>query len=179
MVRLPNLGDKERAPAARIALGWVATPITAGVMCFFSLFVMQNVFDQRVFFPVEFELRKVELTALAGEGVPVEELEPLRDRRFASGEVFLYQVRKYGDLTPAQERMALAAAIPANSIIKKPSCSPTPPGEEAWANAIADMPTNPRAAPVQVLRSAGWAIFHTIGTPPSVSPMNRLYMTQR
>lgn len=32
----------------RISIGWVVTPILAGLICFVSLFIMQNVFEQRV-----------------------------------------------------------------------------------------------------------------------------------
>jgi len=35
----------------RIAIGWVLTPITAGVICFLGLFFLQNVFRQTVFLP--------------------------------------------------------------------------------------------------------------------------------
>lgn len=33
----------------RISVGWVLTPIIAGIVCFFGLFFLQNVFQQRVF----------------------------------------------------------------------------------------------------------------------------------
>ena len=32
----------------RISIGWVATPILAALICFVSLFIMQNVFEQEV-----------------------------------------------------------------------------------------------------------------------------------
>lgn len=32
----------------QIALGWITTPLAAGILAFFSLFFMQNVFDQKV-----------------------------------------------------------------------------------------------------------------------------------
>ena len=32
----------------RISIGWVVTPILAGLICFVSLFIMQNVFEQKV-----------------------------------------------------------------------------------------------------------------------------------
>ena len=35
----------------KIAIGWVATPIIAAVVCFVSLFFLQNVFNQVVFLP--------------------------------------------------------------------------------------------------------------------------------
>ncbi len=53
-----GLGRVQWGRVGGIVAGWVATPIVAGVICFFSLFVMQNVFDQRVYAPVEYELEK-------------------------------------------------------------------------------------------------------------------------
>ncbi len=93
-----------------ILLGWLATPVVAAVMCVFSLFVMQNVFTQTVFVPIEFELRAAEMKRLEAAGLPVDELEPLLERQIASGEVFLYQVGKYVTLDPRQRRLILETA---------------------------------------------------------------------
>jgi PiT family inorganic phosphate transporter len=93
-----------------IAAGWAATPVVSGVLCFFSLFIMQNVFTQTVSIPVEYELRAAELERLGAAGLPAEELEPLLGKRVASGEVFLYQVGKHATLDPRQRRLALATA---------------------------------------------------------------------
>lgn len=93
-----------------IAIGWAATPVVAGLLSFFSLFIMQNVFTQTVFVPTEYELRAAELARLEAAGLPVRELEPLLGRRVASGEVFLYQVGKYAKLDRRQQRLVLEVA---------------------------------------------------------------------
>jgi PiT family inorganic phosphate transporter len=93
-----------------IVAGWVATPIVSGILCIFALFVMQNVFTQTVFVPIEYELRGAEMKRLRAEGLPVEELRPLLGKRIASGEVFLYQVEKRVSLDPAQQKQILATA---------------------------------------------------------------------
>ncbi len=93
-----------------IVAGWAATPVLAGVMCFFALFIMQNVFAQLVFEPIHYQLRAAELERLEAAGLPVEKLEPLRGRDIASGEVFLYQIEKRVTLDPGQQRLALATA---------------------------------------------------------------------
>lgn len=36
---------------ARIAVGWVTTPLTAAILCYVSLFFLQNVFGQTVYLP--------------------------------------------------------------------------------------------------------------------------------
>jgi PiT family inorganic phosphate transporter len=38
-----------RGVAGRIAFGWVVTPVIAALVCFISLFFLENVFHQRVF----------------------------------------------------------------------------------------------------------------------------------
>jgi PiT family inorganic phosphate transporter len=93
-----------------IAVGWAATPVMAGILCFFSLFIMQNVFTQKVFEPIEYELGAAELTRLEAAELPVEELRPLLGRRIASGDVFLYQVGKRAALDPRQQRLVLETA---------------------------------------------------------------------
>jgi PiT family inorganic phosphate transporter len=93
-----------------IVAGWVATPVVAGLLCFISLFVMQNVFDQRVYAPVEFQLTRVELQRLARLGLPAGELAPLRGRRIASGTQFVYELGKYAALDASQQQLALSAA---------------------------------------------------------------------
>jgi PiT family inorganic phosphate transporter len=45
---------------ARIGAGWVLTPIIAGVVCFFGLFFLQNVFNQEVYWPVTQETAVIE-----------------------------------------------------------------------------------------------------------------------
>jgi PiT family inorganic phosphate transporter len=93
-----------------IVAGWAATPVVAGVLCFFSLFIMQNVFTQTVFIPVEYELRAAELERLQATGLPAERLRPVVGKRIASGEVFLYQIGKHLTLDPRQQRMLLETA---------------------------------------------------------------------
>jgi PiT family inorganic phosphate transporter len=93
-----------------IVAGWAATPVLAGLLCVLSLFIMQNVFSQTVFVPVEYELRTSELSRLKALGVPVESLEPMAGRRIASGEVFMYQVGKRATLDPEQQKLVLGSA---------------------------------------------------------------------
>jgi len=94
-----------------IALGWIATPIAAGVLGFVALFVVQNVFEQRVYRAVQYELSRPALTHLRqGGGLPVEALEPLDGKRVASAVQFRYELRKLVRLEPRQEARVLDAA---------------------------------------------------------------------
>lgn len=93
-----------------ILAGWAATPVVSGLTCMVALFFVQNVFLQTVYVPIEYELGAAELARLEAKGVPVGDLEPMRGRRIASGEVFLYQVGKRATLDPGQQRLLLATA---------------------------------------------------------------------
>ena len=107
---LRGLGQIRWAQVGSIAVGWVATPVVGGVLCFFALFVMQNVFAQKVFVPVEYELGEPELARLEAAGLPAGDLRPILGKRMASGKVFLYHVEKHAALEPAEERLVLETA---------------------------------------------------------------------
>jgi PiT family inorganic phosphate transporter len=93
-----------------ILASWVATPIISGLMCTLALFIMQNVFAQTVYVTVEYELGTAEFDRLEAKGLQITELEPMRGRRIASAEVFMYQVGKHAALDPAKQRLLLATA---------------------------------------------------------------------
>lgn len=76
-----------------IASGWVTTPIISAVLCFVSLFILQNVFNQTVYHEVRYELSASVLTHLEQEGLPVAELAPLKDRVLIGGLRFRDRLR--------------------------------------------------------------------------------------
>ncbi len=59
-----------------IGVGWVATPILAALICFVSLFFLQNVFNQKVYSETSYSLSQTVLDRLAMEGI---ETAPLGD----------------------------------------------------------------------------------------------------
>jgi PiT family inorganic phosphate transporter len=67
-----------------ISLGWLATPIIAGVTCFFGLFVLQNVFNQEVYRPISYEISEPVLERLEREGVAIGALGDLKGSIFES-----------------------------------------------------------------------------------------------
>ena len=69
----------------KIAIGWLITPISAAVICLVSLFFVQNVFQQKVFNPISFEVTIPVLAELENSGVSTQELSNLE------GKVFLNQ----------------------------------------------------------------------------------------
>ena len=67
-----------------IGLGWLATPIIAGVVCFVGLFFLQNVFDQEVYRPVSYEISEPVLERLEREGIAAHIIEGLEGEIFES-----------------------------------------------------------------------------------------------
>jgi inorganic phosphate transporter, PiT family len=68
----------------RIAGGWAATPVAAGVLCFIMLFVMQNVFELQVARKKSYEFTPQVVERLHGQNVSPVDLELLQDRVFDS-----------------------------------------------------------------------------------------------
>jgi PiT family inorganic phosphate transporter len=67
-----------------VGLGWVATPILAGVVCFVGLFFLQNVFNQTVYRPVPHALSPEVIERLDLEGVETERLRAIEGRVYGS-----------------------------------------------------------------------------------------------
>jgi len=54
---------------AKIVMGWITTPVAAALVTFFCLFVLQNVFDQKVYRKVTYAIDETVALRLAQEGV--------------------------------------------------------------------------------------------------------------
>jgi inorganic phosphate transporter, PiT family len=95
---------------AKIASAWVTTPILAGLLSLVLLFVVQNVFNQRVYRQVHHVLSDDVLARLARQGVPVEKLSALRDVDTAGAIAFRTALRAQARLSPEQEDLAIVSA---------------------------------------------------------------------
>jgi len=93
-----------------IGAGWVTTPIISAIVCFVSLFFLQNVFNQQVYRDVHYMVTEPVVEKLAAEGIPAERLEQLRGRRFTSGHDFLGAVHGSGAFTGSEGKALLAYA---------------------------------------------------------------------
>ncbi len=92
-----------------IALGWVSTPVVAGVVAFFALFFLQNTFDQEVRRPATFEIDASTLEHLEEQEYPVGALEELAGHRFVRESALLDALSGVGGLS-AEERVFVARA---------------------------------------------------------------------
>ncbi len=96
---------------ARIASGWVSTPIAAGVLAFVALFFVQNVFDQQVYTPQRYRVDMAVEQKLAERGLAHDGLEELIDREHPHAQAFRRALLEQGvprqDLSMLVELAAL------------------------------------------------------------------------
>ena len=71
-----------------IGMGWVLTPLLAGLVCFIGLFFLQNVFGQTVYRPVPYVLSEPVLERLERAAVKTDRLGELRGQTFSSARRF-------------------------------------------------------------------------------------------
>jgi PiT family inorganic phosphate transporter len=76
------------AVLGRISGGWLATPVIAAAISFVLLFFVQNVFSQRVYTPVRYQLSGEVAEKLAKDGAYHEALAHLLDQEFGSAVEF-------------------------------------------------------------------------------------------
>ena len=93
-----------------IASGWVTTPIMAAILCFVTLFFLQNVFGQQVYREVRYVLSRPVLERLDDAGVPTAGLHTLTGKKIAKGVEFRDIVRGCASLTKSQENFVIASA---------------------------------------------------------------------
>ena len=93
-----------------IGLGWVATPILAGVICFVGLFFLQNVFNQEVYRAVPYRLSPAGLERLATQGVDTAPLAALAGQRFGSAVAFQEALEAAATLDSATTATVLETA---------------------------------------------------------------------
>jgi PiT family inorganic phosphate transporter len=95
---------------ANIASGWVSTPIISALLCFVSLFILQNVFNQKVYNQTYYTLSAEVSEHLQQADVAVTDLQPLVGQTIAGGKNFLKVLRSHANLTAAQEALVIEAA---------------------------------------------------------------------
>ena len=78
----------------RIGGGWLATPVISAVLCFFMLFFLQNVFNQKVYEEIRYELSGPVLERLAQSGLDTGALQALQDQEYPTALKFRKALRK-------------------------------------------------------------------------------------
>lgn len=93
-----------------ISIGWITTPVISAVICFFSLFFLQNVFNQKVYHETHYSLSAPAAERLADSGVDVSALTPLLDVDYKSAVAFRKALRDRVSLPPKIETRIIESA---------------------------------------------------------------------
>ncbi len=86
----------------KIISGWAVAPVIAGVITFFSLFFIQNVFEQKIVNPVPYQITESVLNKLNSEGIDTEKIKDLLGQRFDNSRTFLNELKKRYDFNNTQ-----------------------------------------------------------------------------
>lgn len=86
----------------KIVWGWIMTPITAGIISFFSLFFMQNVFQIEVYKKPTYTITTYSFEKLKNEGIPEETLKKIYDKEFHNARKFKYFLKSNFNLSKEQ-----------------------------------------------------------------------------
>jgi len=71
-----------------ISSGWVITPIIAAVVCFVSLFFLQNVFEQKTYLPIKYQITNEAFERIRDAGIGTENLEELLHQQYPNASRF-------------------------------------------------------------------------------------------
>jgi len=77
----------------RIAVGWITAPVAACSISFVALFIVQNVFEQKVVHLVPYSVTRDVVQALENEGIPAQPLVKLSGRKFSGSADFRQALR--------------------------------------------------------------------------------------
>ncbi len=82
----------------RIGSGWITTPLIAGVICLVSLFILQNVFNQRVYRTVSYRVTEEVMEVLKAEKISHKPLLKIKGKRFPRASEFKGEIKSlYGN----------------------------------------------------------------------------------
>ncbi len=85
-----------------IAGAWIATPVVAIVISFISLFILQNVFQQKTYIPVEYQLTAEAEQRILIAGIGTDALTDLRGKTYPSATQFRKAVSQRATLNAGQ-----------------------------------------------------------------------------
>ena len=90
-----------------IVLGWVTTPLIAGVITFVALFFLQNVFGQQVSKKITYMVTEPVIHNLVDKDFPVNEILQFKDTPYPSSIAFDAAMREKSDLNADQRAMVI------------------------------------------------------------------------
>ncbi|MCL2063965.1 MAG: anion permease [Candidatus Cloacimonetes bacterium] len=84
---------------SKIALGWFVNPVIACIICFISLFFVQNVFDQRVYQPTVFIFDQKVMSKLEEINIETRGLSALEGKTFYNARSLRSELNQHNHLT--------------------------------------------------------------------------------
>ncbi len=85
-----------------ISLGWISTPILAGLVSFFLLFFVDNVFDQQVYKVTRYRVDSRVMTELVRTGIELQDSAEFKTRIYTNAIRMKQDLMKKGGLTSGQ-----------------------------------------------------------------------------
>jgi PiT family inorganic phosphate transporter len=112
-----------------ISLAWMATPIVAVLISFISLFILQNVFQQKTYIPVEYQMTAEAEQRIRAAGIWTDPLADLQKKTFPTASQFqkalsqrvILNAREMSVIMSATEIDPIALTIQAANRINNPS----------------------------------------------------------
>ena len=95
---------------AKIVGAWSVTPVIAIAISFFSLFIVQNVFQQRVYVPIKYALTTEVIQKIEKQGVSTAPFSRLKNRSFANASSFDRELAPYIKKTGHERVIIMGAA---------------------------------------------------------------------
>lgn len=86
----------------KIVMGWIFTPVSSGFLTFFSLFVMQNVFTQPVYYPKPYVISQEVIEKLTSLGINDPHLPMLENKVFKAPVKLRYILKEKTSLSNTQ-----------------------------------------------------------------------------
>ena len=93
-----------------ISLAWAATPVVAILISFISLFIVQNVFQQRTYIPVEYQITAEAEGRLRENGIYPEALAAIKGRTYRRASDFHKAIVKHAELNESQISFVMKTA---------------------------------------------------------------------
>ncbi|MCF8106733.1 MAG: inorganic phosphate transporter family protein [Desulfohalobiaceae bacterium] len=94
-----------------ISTGWVSTPVIACLVCFVSLFFLQNVFEQQTYKPVPYKLTTVAMDRIKAESpAAARALQPITGKRYETAARFRSALHGIKDFPPEIENLIIDSA---------------------------------------------------------------------
>ena len=88
---------------------WIATPVVAIVISFISLFILQNVFQQKTYIPVEYQLTAEAEQRILKAAIGTDALTELRGKTYPSAKQFRKAVSQRTNLNAGQLNTVMSA----------------------------------------------------------------------